>query len=328
MRTGSLGIIVTYLCNIRCRHCCFACGPLKAEADAFLTSVNEQPFAGAEHALPADDVRAWIREAAACHPFREVVFSGGEPMLCPDVLVAGIETATALGLNTRIVTNGSWARNPASGSRTLMRLCDAGLREITISHTDFHREFVPFDTMLRACRLSRVVGLRIALSVTTNDESLVTVASLKQELASQGEDVSQITFFENDAISTGRGKDLALPSSSASRGLSGGGCRAAGTQPVITPDRKVFACCGPPHRELDLLRMGDLAHESLTTILDRMRSNPVIRALYDIGPEALHRKLDPGLGDRRMHICHHCKFVLTDHRAELLAFLREPAHAS
>lgn len=326
MRSGTLGIITTYLCNIRCRHCCFGCGPLKEEADAFLASVGEKPFEGEGYALAPEEVVGYIQEAVQWHPYREVVFSGGEPTLFPEVLVAGIQETTRQGMNSRIVTNGSWARSLASGSRTLARLREAGLQEITISHTDFHREFVAFEAMLNAVRLSRVMGLRIAISVTTNEESTVTVQSLREEIAAQGEDPEPITFFENDAINTGRGKDFTVPSSERSRGLAEGGCYMAGTQPVITPDRKVFACCGPPHRELDLLRMGDLTEDSLTTVLDRMRKDPVVEALYQVGPQALHRRFDPDLGERRMHICQHCKFVLMDHREQLEAYLEEPAH--
>lgn len=329
MRPVTLGIIVTYLCNIRCSHCCFGCGPLKEEADAFLASVGEDPFEEGEgYALSPEEVERYIREASELRPFDEVVFSGGEPMLFPRVLEAGIRSATERGLKTRVVTNGTWAKSVAAGSRTVARLREAGLREVTLSHTDFHREFVPFEVLLNAFRLSRAVGLRIALSVTTNDETSISVSSLRQELAGAGEDLQGVVFFENDVIDTGRGKDLSLPSSETSKGLSEGGCYAAGMQSVITPDRKVFACCGPPHRELDLLKMGDLHHTDLRSIFDRMRGDAVVQALHHEGPRSLHQKLDPGIGDRRMHICQHCKVVLTEHRESLLDYLGEERPAA
>lgn len=328
MRSGTLGIIVTYLCNIRCRHCCFGCGPLKEEADAFLASVGDPRNGGDDgYALSPEEVESYIEEAARWSPFREAVFSGGEPTLFPKTLQAGIRAATLQGMRTRIVTNATWAKSAGAGIRLLAALCEEGLQEITISFTDFHNEFVSFDTVFSACRISRVLGLRMAISITTNDDSRVTAATVRQELASRGEDPGPITFFENDAIDTGRGKNLALPSSAASRGLSEGGCHAAGTQPVITPDRKVFACCGPPHRELELLKMGDLKRDSLTEILDRMRCNPLIRALHDDGPRSLLAQVDPNAVGGRQHICQYCKVLLTDHRESVLAYLEEHAHA-
>jgi len=327
MSSGSLGVILTYLCNIRCRHCCFGCGPLKEEADAFLASVGEAPFAGDGYALEPDEVVGYIEEAASLYAFREVVFSGGEPTLFPKTLEAGIRAAHHAGLRTRIVTNGSWARSLTAGTRVLAALREAGLREMAISHTDYHREFVPFETMLNAFRLGRAMGLDLAISVTTNDESQVTVASLRGELTDAGEDLSKVLFFENDIIDTGRGKDLSLPSAEQSKGLSEGGCYAAGTQLIITPDRKLFACCGPPHRELDLLKVGDLTRVPLTELFRKMRRDPVIRILHDRGPRSLHEELDPTVRGRRMHICQHCKVVLTQHKEQLLASLEEPAHA-
>lgn len=328
MRSGTLGIIVTYLCNIRCRHCCFGCGPLKEEADAFLNSVGD-PRDGRDdgYALCPEEVVSYIEEAARWHPFLEVVFSGGEPTLFPKTLQAGIRVATVHGMRTRIVTNATWARSAGAGTRLLASLCSEGLKEITISFTDFHNEFVNLDTVFNACRISRILGLRRAISVTSNDDSRITAATVRKELADRGEDPALITFFENDAIDTGRGKDLRLPSPVSSRGLSEGGCRAAGTQPVITPDRKVFACCGPPHRELELLKMGDIKRDSLTAILNQMRENPLIRALHHDGPKSLLARFDSTAAERRQHICQYCKSLLIEHSDSVLEYVKEPAHA-
>ncbi len=63
-----LTIYVTEECNLRCKHCFVVEGRMPAPK------------------LTADDIRAMIDEHAERHPGALIAFTGGEPMLCPDLI--------------------------------------------------------------------------------------------------------------------------------------------------------------------------------------------------------------------------------------------------
>lgn len=88
---GALGrktvqVHVTRTCNLRCRHCYSSSGPEEKES------------------LPIATIRA-ILEACAGQGYQCVSFSGGEPLLYPDLEEAA-SCAKDLGLRVTMVTNG------------------------------------------------------------------------------------------------------------------------------------------------------------------------------------------------------------------------------
>jgi hypothetical protein len=76
----------------------------------------------------------------------EIAFSreGVTPSACT------ISLLTELGLGSRIVTNGHWARNEKDAARWIDDLVSAGLNELNLSTGDEHLEWVPIESVARA----------------------------------------------------------------------------------------------------------------------------------------------------------------------------------
>lgn len=131
-----LTILGTYKCTAACENCCFGSNP-------YLTK-----------RLGLDDILAFISEGAETSSLELVVFSGGECFLLRDDLVAAVAHATDLGLKTRCVTNGYWAKSIDHGRKRLSELREAGLSELNISTGDFHQEWVAQKTVINAACLA------------------------------------------------------------------------------------------------------------------------------------------------------------------------------
>src|SRR5215467_5147235 len=109
-----LSIMPTLRCTAACAHCGTHSSPkvrTKLDRSALFKAIEEA---------------AEIKYAA-------VVFTGGEPLLEWDLTVAGIRHAAKLGLRTRIVSNGFWARTDDRAKSAICELMDAGLDELNLS---------------------------------------------------------------------------------------------------------------------------------------------------------------------------------------------------
>lgn len=88
-----LGILLPSKCNIACRHCCNHSHPT------------------AEHSREANELERLIDEAADIPSITDVGFSGGEPLIKRDLLLAGVRRAAARGYAVSVTTNGFWGRS-------------------------------------------------------------------------------------------------------------------------------------------------------------------------------------------------------------------------
>jgi len=106
--------------------------------------------------MSLDHVKRYLREF---QDTTQATFSGGEPMLHPELVIAGVNEATTLGIATNLVTNGFWGRDPARSEHWSIRLREAGLNTVTITHDAFHQEFVPTEAVKIAFQALRKAGL-------------------------------------------------------------------------------------------------------------------------------------------------------------------------
>jgi hypothetical protein len=85
-------------------------------------------------------------------------FTGGEPFLDFDALLAAVETAHRLGIPSLFAeTNGYWAREDGETRARLKALCAAGLSGLLVSANPFILEYVPFEQTRRAARIGHEV---------------------------------------------------------------------------------------------------------------------------------------------------------------------------
>jgi hypothetical protein len=136
------GVIVTYGCTSRCRHCLVASSPRRE--------------------------RRYMDGAAARSAFRTVReggctavhIGGGEPFLDVEALKAVLAAARAEGVSIDYIeTNSSWFHGEASAVRLLGELKRLGAGTLLVSISPFHTEYVPFSRVkgvVAACRRAGV----------------------------------------------------------------------------------------------------------------------------------------------------------------------------
>lgn len=101
--------------------------------------------------MSRDELLGLIRRVRIELPgVRYVVLTGGEVTLLRKDLLDAISLLTELGLGSRIVTNGHWARTENDAARWIHDLVSAGLNELNLSTGDEHLEWVPIESVARA----------------------------------------------------------------------------------------------------------------------------------------------------------------------------------
>lgn len=140
---------VTAACNLRCRHCHADGGP------------------AAEGELSTEESLRLIDQVAAIEEFRMLVFTGGEPLVRPDILELS-RYAGNLGLTVSIATNATLL-TPAL-ARQLKEAgvvnIAAGIDGATPETHDFVRGKGCFGRTLKGIEAARAAGLDLQLNIT------------------------------------------------------------------------------------------------------------------------------------------------------------------
>jgi hypothetical protein len=146
------GLILSYKCQARCRHCIYACSPdWKADwitEDALVNGLSQL----GPRILPSP----WGPDAVGLNA--GLHFSGGEPFLNFELLLKAVQIATEYEIpSTFVETNSSWCIDDTTARDKLERLKHAGLKGIMISVNPYYAEWVPFERTERCIRISQQV---------------------------------------------------------------------------------------------------------------------------------------------------------------------------
>src|ERR1700688_1733096 len=135
-RPNYLSFAGTYQCNLTCAHCCV-------------------PIEWTDRL--AIDVALRFLEDAHAYGIELLGFTGGEPFLYPEFLVAVSRRAAELGFRfDKIVTNGVWYRHRRHLRQVLNNLKDAGFTgKIGLGVDKFHG--VRTADLAEFCRTARAV---------------------------------------------------------------------------------------------------------------------------------------------------------------------------
>ncbi len=129
---ADIGIILSYQCQLACRHCVYNSGPAWQD---------------------------WITPAELRHAFMvlsnlpeslQVHLTGGEPFLNYSLLLQSVEIAESFGIPCYVETNADWCTQPDVVMDRLIGLKQAGLDAVLISCTPYHAEKVPLTRTLLA----------------------------------------------------------------------------------------------------------------------------------------------------------------------------------
>jgi Fe-coproporphyrin III synthase len=178
---------LTRRCNLKCVHC-------YAQADAN-AAPDELSFA--EGLALLDDLKAFGTPV--------VLFSGGEPLMRPDLYDLVSHTA-ALGMRAVISTNGTLITREVA-----LRLKDLGLSYVGISldgieptHDRFRGKKGAFAAAMAGVRRCQEVGLKVGLRFTLNKANFREVPAIFDLV--EAHRIPRICFYH--LVYTGRGSEL------------------------------------------------------------------------------------------------------------------------
>lgn len=298
----------TYQCNLDCPHCCV-------------------PIEWPDRL----DIPTALQFLEQAHDFGiEIVgFTGGEPFLYPEFVVALTRRAAKLGMRfDRIVTNGVWHRDLKHLRETLENLRDAGFSgKLGLSVDKFHGKHT--SDLADFCRTARKVFDRdtiIALNWASRDQhvGLEPIRALAKELdavVEWSEMLKRYLLVSLDLTMTLNFNHLA-PVERAEK-LAGAWdgswfqedyCEGPGQALIVTPKGEVKPCCGFAS-DLDQLTIGDIHTDTVTQIVRRARKDPYVGKLFREGLTAIRDEIlsrDPSAlpGETSNH-CFFCWYVLT-----------------
>lgn len=271
----SVSVAYSWACNFQCAHCGLP--------------PDGQPRS---EELTATELREWLSDLPAGLSW--VCFTGGEPALDPDRLVAGIAACTSARIPTTVVTNGKWIAHPEHGEDLMERLWDSGLRVFAISYDEYHEPFWSKErvkeTISRAVEFGFSIGVKLVRSPLFID-------SLEGEFRAIG---AQSLVVE-DLSPVGRGRLLPVLASSP-RSLSH--CLEL-LSPMLTPNGDVYACCaskelGPGSSHY----LGNARRQPLREILEARQRDPLLIAETVLGPGGLAELLGEAPYGSLCGLCH------------------------
>lgn len=121
-----LGVILSYRCLGKCKHCLYNCGPRRGK-----------------EAMSPEMLREALEVAAGLPRKPQVHLTGGEPFLHFPLLIEGARIAAELGIRCYFETGASWSANRAEAVERFTALRDAGMWAALISCSPFHAERIP-----------------------------------------------------------------------------------------------------------------------------------------------------------------------------------------
>ncbi|MCL4542994.1 MAG: radical SAM protein [Chloroflexi bacterium] len=310
-RPREVALMYARTCNIACRHC----------------GIESSPHNKSRMSLA--DARRYIVEAAAIPRFAKVTFTGGEPFLFQDDHAELIALCKQLGLHTRIVSNGFWAKHLERGLAVLSRMKEAGLSEINFSADRFHLEFMPSYVLRNALECARQLDFTRIVSFVTNSDTppldlLSTMYDLPRDqlvdLRPVADHPQQIEALRDRKIFVYAGGLIGLGRAAqhpdelrhfpVSFFPSQQPCGEVVNKPVIYPDGDFQACCCAGGK-MKAFTVGNLHTSSLAELYAKMERRSQYQLINTYGPKELYeiiQRTRPDLkrGGKYTSICELC----------------------
>lgn len=298
----------TYQCNLACPHCCV---PI------------EWP-----DRLDIGVALRFLDDAAECG-IRTLAFTGGEPFLYPEFLIALTKRGVELGMKfDRIQTNGVWFTDPEHLTTVLGKLFAAGFPgKLGLSVDKFHG--VGMAQLATFCTTARAVSGRdniIAINYASRavDQGLELVRRLAEALGGVVEwsDWLQRYLVVTPSLTMTCSWNHLAPVERAEK-LGGGWdgtwfdedyCEGPGQALIVTPKGEVKPCCGFAS-DLDQLTIGNIHTDTVTQVIHQARRHPYVGRVFRAGLTAIKDEIlarDPeALPGASSNQCFVCWYVLT-----------------
>lgn len=309
--------MVTYQCNVACRHCGPYCAP------------EEKDW------ISVDEIKKLIVEADRLGA-QNVVFTGGEPTLLKEKLLElfkFIKSETCIGL-TRMVTNGKFASTYEIAYEKLREWKDAGLDEINISCGEFHQEWIPIEYIANAYKAACDLDyMTVMLAGEFLNEKFGKISpqdfdkavGKKLNIADTRSPFStKFRGLQCGAVMPyGRGKKYITDEQTVLLNEKDISSLCSDVNSVITihPNGNVTSCCGVMVREDSLLTIGNWRNNSLEVILDEASQDIILNWIKHVGLHDMKewlKKKDSTLKfrDKYSSICDLCAEIMYNKKCQ------------
>jgi organic radical activating enzyme len=307
-RPNYLSFAGTYQCNLTCAHCCV-------------------PIEWTDRL----DIAVAIRflEDAHAHGIELLGFTGGEPFLYPEFVVAVTRRAAELGFRfDKIVTNGVWFRDEGHLRTVLTDLKNAGFTgKIGLGVDKFHG--IRSADLVTFCKVARAVFERdniLSLAYASRDPhvGLEPVHMLARELdavVEWSDLLHRYLLVSLDLTMTLNWNHLAPVERAEKLGADWDGqwfaedyCEGPGQALIVNPRGEVKPCCGFAS-DLDQLTIGNIYRDSVAQVIRQGRAHPYVGKVFRQGLTAIRDEIlarDPdALPGATSNHCFFCWHVLT-----------------
>jgi organic radical activating enzyme len=308
-RPNYLSFAGTYQCNLSCPHCCV-------------------PIEWTDRL----DIPTALRFLEQAYNFGiEILgFTGGEPFLYPEFLVAITRRAAELGFRfDKLMTNGVWHRDATHLESVLLELRNVGFSgKIGLSVDKFHG--VNIAKLAEFCRVTRSAFDRdniLSLSYASRapDQGLEPIHKLATELngiVEWSEMLGRYMLVSDELTMTMNWNHLAtVERAEKLPGNPWDGtwfeedyCEGPGQALIVNPKGEVKPCCGFAS-DLDQLSIGNIHTNSIEEIIQIARKHPVVGTIFRKGLTSLRDEIleeSPNVlpGATSSH-CFFCWYILT-----------------
>jgi MoaA/NifB/PqqE/SkfB family radical SAM enzyme len=308
-RPNYLSFAGTYQCNLACPHCCV-------------------PIEWTD-SLPIPVALRFLEQAREAG-IEVLGFTGGEPFLYPEFLVALTRRAAELGFRfDKLMSNGVWYSDEAHLTVVLTDLRDAGFGgKLGLSVDKFHG--LDIAKLAGYCRVARRVFDRdtiLSLSYASREpgRGLEPIRRLAAELdgvIEWSDLLHRHLLVSDDFTMTLNWNHLAtVERAEALPGDPWDGtwfaedyCEGPGQALIVNPRGEVKPCCGFAS-DLDQLTIGNIHTDSVADIIRNGREHPYVGRVFRDGLSAIRDDIlarDPGaLPGATSNHCYFCWHVLT-----------------
>jgi hypothetical protein len=233
-------------------------------------------------------------DQASAAGYAGIVFTGGEPTLAGDNLLAAMRRAALYGLHVRLVTNAYWAANEAGAEKRIDQFVGAGLAEINLSTGEQHGRFVAIKNIFYATRAAVHAALPVVIIVETIRERLITKSAIEEsvefmriceEFPHSEIQVVESAWSPLSPFTVERYQDNFTINSSNVADCQG--CDSILSTMTLQPDGNIAACCGLGMRFIPELQVGNIREMTLAQADGLAAADSLKQRIREEGPERI-----------------------------------------
>lgn len=285
MRYFCTCLIYTLKCNFQCSMCGLSCSPKQQEK------------------MSLDEAKKYVTQSISNNLFFFGI-TGGEPLLYETEINELIKFAVKKGAKKiSLTTNCYWAKNYKNTYDIMNRLKNSGLNHMKISCDKFHMKMVPLEYIKNVLNVSEEIKLRVTLGCTVekSEESVFVL------LKGLGASVLGHSITFNGIQEVGRAKNYLANKETICKVVKNS-CPEGGIL-TITPNGNIYACGSLYPLDSDR-NCGNLKHENLNVILNRLQENKDLQYIMEHGIEDYYECISQKYPEIRFsNACHICEYI-------------------